>query len=87
MLYLLPQAPLPTDFGWLVDGRHWQKLREWELGLKQSLSPSLLRGGIFQQWLHLLCGPNFSQVPSFRVLVTPRPPALGVQWPVAVTHL
>ena len=84
MLHLLADAflPLVPLVSRLMGGSG--KRLGWEEGLNQSVSSPLLWGGIFQQWLHLLCGPSFHQVPSFWVLMTSPFPALGVQWLVAV---
>ena len=84
MLHLLADAflPLVPLVSRLMGGSG--KRLGWEEGLNQSVSSPLLWGGIVQQWLHLLCGPSFHQVPSFWVLMTSPFPALGVQWLVAV---
>ena len=64
MLHLLADAflPLAPLVSQLMGGSG--KRLGWEEGLKQSVSSPLLWGGIFQQWLHLPCGPSFHQVPS-----------------------
>lgn len=70
-IHFLPLTPLPTGFQLdLPNEKHWQKPGEWEAGLSQGICPSLLWGGIFQEWTHL-CGSSFFQVPNIWVLGTP----------------